>query len=144
MKRLPPYARPLAERQRFTNLPFLVIVCIGKDCWSRAKKWNQSPNDIAAMVCTNEPPDKFCWPVSRCDCIVDWHTGPSERQIVDLVSVLLRNGAESVTVRPLFVDISSQIWEYKKHEPIGERWVQNREYIKTYNNPLSGGFQYVA
>lgn len=38
--KLPPFGKTLADRQRFKNLPFLVVVCVGSDSWNNAKHWN--------------------------------------------------------------------------------------------------------
>ncbi len=133
MKRLPPYARPLAERQKFTNLPFLVIVCIGQDCWNRAKKWNQCPNDICALTLPDgQLSEGYVWPVAHCQIVVEWNTGPSEPQIIQLVETLFRYAAESVTVHPLITNIEQPIWEYDLEKPVGKRWQQTRETMRTY------------
>lgn len=131
-KKLPAYARELFERQKFQNLPLCVVTCIGVDAWNRAKKWRKSPNDIEAVVIDNEPPNQFRWPVANCLCIVEWDVGPSEKQVIELIEVLLKHGASAVTVNPLFVNFDSQIYQYDRERPIADRWVQTRETIRTY------------
>lgn len=129
--RLPPFGKQLAERQRFGNRPFLVMVCAGMDDWQRAKKWNQQP-DIAAMVLPSDiPANRLHWPVQRCLVVVEWDTGPAEEQIIALVRDLLSAGAETVTVRPLFVDISQPAERYDEQ---AQQWVRVRESIRTYHN----------
>ena len=131
-KKLPPYAKSIAERQKYQNLPLFVAICIGLDSWARAKKWQRSPNDIEVMVATNEPLNQFHWPVSNCFCVVDWGVGPGESQIVKLVETLIRCGAVSVTVRPLFVNLHEPVWVYDAGRPTGEHWVQIQEKLHTY------------
>ncbi len=133
MKKLPPYAKALASRQRFRNLPELVIVCIGQDAWIRANKWQQHPNGFVAIVCTPDtPPDAYSWPVAGCFCLVDWDIGPSESQILKLVECLLKSGAESVTVNPIFANLRKPSHWYDVEKPPGKRWTQQREKIQTY------------
>lgn len=133
--KLPPYGKELQTRQQFNNRPFLVIVCVGADSWQSAKKWNQR-SDICAMVLPPEqPPNDYQWSVNDCLCIVEWNTGPSEQLIICLVRSLLSAGALSVTVRPLFVDLSTPEWLYDLTKPIGKRWIQTREILKTYTPP---------
>ena len=76
----PAYGNSLAERQKYQNLPIFVAVCIGKDSWERAKKWNKSLNDVCALRIGNEPPNQHHWPVANCQCVIDWDTGPDEKQ----------------------------------------------------------------
>ncbi len=98
MRRLPPYAKAMAERQRFKNLPLHAVVCIGLDAWKRAKAWNDSPADAVAMV---QPPDTapaaYCWPVENLLCVIEADTGPTEEQIGDLALALLQAGSQPVT-----------------------------------------------
>lgn len=127
--RLPPFGVGLAERQKYRNPPTFVVVCVGRDCWINAKKWNQNP-DVCAMVL---PPDlssaAAIWPVDGCMCIVDWGVGPDSALIIKLVHYLIRSGAAMVTVRPLFADKSHPSVTF---DDISRSWVQCRESIKSY------------
>jgi len=104
-KRLPPYGKLLAERLRYSNAPFLVVVCIGLDAWERAKIWSDNPNNIAVIVQPHDThPNAFNWPVSGLHVIVDWDAGPSTEQVIGLCQALLSQGAATTTVRPLFTN----------------------------------------
>jgi len=134
--KLPPFGKVLADRQRFTNLPFLAVVCVGHNAWNNAKHWNGLPNDCVAMVLPPElKPSELKWPVNGCLCLIEWNTGPSEALIIELVKCLLRSGAEWVTVRPLFVDLSKPAVEYDETRPVGDRWVPAQETIRIYHSP---------
>ncbi len=142
MTRLPPFALPLAERQKFHNLPYLVVVCTGRNCWPRARRWNASPNDCIGLVYKGgEPPNCYSWPVSRCSCVVEWDTGPTAEQITRLISALLQSGASCVVSRPLFIDPDKAPWYYDSEKPIGSRWIQTREIVQAFAaaNLLQGG-----
>ena len=86
-KKLPPYGKSLAERQKFQNLPLFTVVCIGMDAWPRAKKWKNSPEDVEVMVIDGESPERFYWPVANYRCVVEWHTGPTEQIVIKLPNV---------------------------------------------------------
>lgn len=133
MSRLAPFAKILAERQRFKNLPFLVIVCAGRDAWRRARGWNASLNDVVALIWSGDrPPNAYCWPVSRCLCVVDWDIGPTADQITGLIKALLQSGAACVASRPLFTNPEKPAWHYDPSKPIGNRWTQSREMVRTF------------
>ena len=131
-RRLPAFGAALAERQKFLNIPLFSVICAGQGAWDRAKKWNASPSDACAVVWDGSPPSAVSWPVAECVCIVDWDTGPNAAQVVDLTSELLRSGAASVVVRPLFVDVNKPAWGYDETRDFGDRWVQVRERIQGY------------
>ncbi|MEQ1637820.1 MAG: hypothetical protein ABL903_14140 [Methylococcales bacterium] len=144
-KRLPAFGAKLNERQKFINLPFMAVICVGQNCWDHAKAWNNSPTDIVAMVLTPEqPPVSLTFPVKDCLCLVEWGYGAPEPLIVELIKCLLKSGALRVIVRPLWVDLSSPMSCYDKDAPEGQRWVQLRETIKIYNQPHASEARYVA
>lgn len=127
INKLPPYGKNLLTRQQYNNLPFLVIICIGANAWQSAKQWQQRPKIAPLMLPPDQPPEKLTWPVKDCLCIVDWDAGAPESLIIKLVKCLLSAGALSVSVRPLFVDLSTPDWLYDLTKPTGNRWVQVRE-----------------
>lgn len=128
--RLPPFGKDQAARLQYGNRPFAAVVCIGQNDWQNAKKWHRQA-DMAPMVLpAGEQPERYKWPVLGCLCLVDWDTGPTGDFVVRLVKCLLRAGALSVTVRPLFVDHAAPAWLL-----IDGRWQQVREIIKTYYPP---------
>jgi len=130
MTKLPPFGKSLAERQRFNNSPFFVVVCVGMNAWERAKAWSAGPNDTPGLVLTHDTkPENLYWPVNGCLVVVDWDTGPDETLIIELVQVLLSASAKTVTVRPLFVDHKEPIQEL---DPISKKLKHVREYIRQY------------
>ncbi|MCI0653583.1 MAG: hypothetical protein L0Y39_03785 [Methylococcaceae bacterium] len=145
MSRLPPFGKHLAERRAFQNLPFLVIVCAGKDAWKRARRWNLSPNDCMGLVWPGDrPPIAYQWPVSNCRVVVEWDTGPSPEQITGLIRVLLASGASTVVSCPLFIDPETPAWIYDADCPLGERWVQVREVVQVFPGGNFEGSRRVA
>jgi hypothetical protein len=131
-KKLPPFGRELAEKLQSANPPWLVIVCIGRDCWRRAKHWQKNPTVWALVMPASESPLGYVWQVAALYVLVDWDLGPTHNQIIQLVKVLLVAGAEQVTVRPCWVDIIQPAVEYDVSRPVGDRWVQVREQIMIY------------
>lgn len=130
--KLPPFGKALADKRQSDHPPWLVIVCIGRDCWQRARQWQNNPTVWALVMPMHESPLRFIWQVSALFVLVDWDLGPSHEQIIQLVKVLLFAGAEQVTVRPCWVDFSEPAVAYDASRPVGDRWVQVREQITTY------------
>jgi hypothetical protein len=131
LSKLPPYGKNLAHRQRFNNLPFMVIICVGVNAWQSAKAWNMQP-DVSALVLTPEQiPSALQWPVKSCFCVIDWGIGAAETLVIQLAKCLLRSGAVSVTVRPLWVGYSTPPGFYQQTGN-GLTWIATRETIKTY------------
>lgn len=130
--KLAPFGKTLAERQRFKNPSDFVFVYCGVRSWDEAKAM-QTRSDVAAMVLPPDiSPSGLTWPVAGCICIVSWNIGPAEQTIIDLIKVLLRSGADSVTAWPRWVDYKSPIVTYDDTRPVGNRWVPLRESIRTY------------
>ncbi len=125
----PPYGKILADRQCLNDLPSLVVVNIGGDCWKRAKNWLKHP-DFAALVVT---PDlnviALQWPVKNCLCLVEWDRGASINQVVELVKILLESGAVKVVVSPLMIDCStpSEYWDAEQ-----QRFIKSRDSMMSY------------
>lgn len=137
-KKLPPYGSALAERQKFLNLPFLAVVCVGQDAWNSAKQWNAKGDNCAMVLPAEITPYRCIWPVARCTCVIDWNTGPNSALIVNLVRCLLLAGADAVVVWPRFVDHRSPAVIYDETREPGERWVQCREAVRVYRNTMGG------
>lgn len=126
----PPYGKFVAERLKFGNLPFFVVVCIGMDAWTRAKAWNSGTDDTPAMVWPPEtPPEALRWPVSRCRVIVDWDVGPSDEQVIALIRALIRAGAALVCTKPLFTDYDKPLQVYDIEN---KTWKQVQEIPRFY------------
>lgn len=125
-QKLPPFAKNLVDRQRFKNLPFLVVVCVGCDAWGRAKQWNQRGVNVGLVLPAGESPSEYVWPVSDCLCVIEWSTGPGVELVVELARVLLRAGAESVTIWPRWVDYSNPHIERPADQPPIKTYRLNR------------------
>ncbi|MFZ2168652.1 MAG: hypothetical protein WAW61_03335 [Methylococcaceae bacterium] len=126
------YGAQLSERWKFSNPPSLIIVCVGRDDWVRAKKWNSHAAFAALVLTPDQNPKALTWQVKGIPCLIEWNTGPGEALIIDLVKVLLRSGAQIVTVSPLFVDFRKPAIVYDLNRPFGDRFVTVRESLKTY------------
>lgn len=109
----PPYGRLLADRQRFDNLPGLVVVNIGGNAWTRAKAWLNHDRFSALVVSPGLDIGAVAWSVKGCLCLVEWAGGANSNQVVELVKILLESGAKKVIVSPLSVDYSmdSEYWD---------------------------------
>ena len=130
--KLPPFGRALACRLQSADPPWLVVVCIGRDCWLRARHWQKNQTLWALVMPASEPASRYIWQVLELCVLIDWDIGPSREQIIELVKILLLSGAEQVTVRPCWVDVRQPAVEYDASRQAGERWVQVREQIVTY------------
>ncbi len=125
--KLPAYGKALLDLHQLNNPPYLIAVCVGKDCWNHAKEWQKSP-DVAALVLTQEQsPSTLQWPVNGCFCLIEWGGGAGESLVIELVKCLLKSSALSVTVRPLWIDIAEPAGYYENGQ-----WIQTREMIHTY------------
>jgi hypothetical protein len=115
--KLPPFGKSLADRQRFKNLPWLVVVCVGGEAWNSAKARNQRGDSVGLVL----PPDidsaAVSWPVAGCLVVVEWSKPAPEQLIIDLAKALLRAGAESVTIWPRWVDYSQPNLEWPADQP---------------------------
>lgn len=121
-KKLAPFAKALLERQRFKNLPFLVVVCLGAGAWDTAKARNTRGDSVSLVLPPGESPGAYIWPVAHCLTVIEWNQGPGEKLIIELARVLLIAGAESVTVWPRWVDYSNPNLE----------WPADKQPIRTY------------
>ena len=70
-RKLAPFSKVLADRQRYDNRPFLVVVCVGIDAWARAKDWANSENDIVGLMLPDCWPESYIWPVVRCVVMIE-------------------------------------------------------------------------
>jgi len=129
-KKYPPYGKLLADRQRFNNLPSLVVVNIGGDCWSRSKKWLNHSDFAALVVPSDLNMMGVAWPVKDCLVLIEWSGGASSSQVVELVKVLLESGAKKVIVSPLNVDYStpSEYWDRDQ-----QCWIKRRDSLTAYH-----------
>ncbi len=101
-KKLPPFGKLLADRQRFKNPPWLVVVCVGADAWQSAKVRNARGDSVGLVLPPGDSPTSYTWPVNGCKCVIEWSTGPSVDDVVELAKTLLRSGAELVAVNPIW------------------------------------------
>ncbi len=136
--KLPPYGKTLAERLKYMNLPLFIPVCTGMNSWDRAKQWNAGPSDTPAIwLPPNKPASDYKWPVAHCHVIIDWDTGPSAEQVLELVRELLLASAALVNTRPLFTDYKKPLFLYQNPDwktkgPFGGEWMQAQETMQTY------------
>ncbi|MEI8572219.1 hypothetical protein J0667_09705 [Methylomonas sp. WH-1] len=137
-RKLPPYGTILAERQKFLNLPFLAVVCMGQDAWNSAKRWNARGENCAMVLPPDINPEQVIWPVNGCSCVIEWSSGPDSKRVVALARCLLTAEAELVVVWPRFVDPNSPAFSYDATRPLGERWVQCREMTRVYHRQTGG------
>lgn len=103
--KLAPFSKTLTERQRYKNLPFLVIVCVGVNAWDRAKQWSASINDIIGLVLPDAWPDAYVWPISGCNAIIERDYSPGDDVTIKLAQKLLQSGAECVVIKTLGIGI---------------------------------------
>jgi hypothetical protein len=141
-KQQPPFGKALDDKRQSANPPWLVIVCIGHDCWRRARQWQKNTTVWALVLPKYDAAASFIWLVSELCVLIDWDKGPNPQQILQLVKVLLAAGAYQVTVRPCWVDSRQLAFSYDDSKTIGKRWVQIREQIVTY--PGLGGLHGVS
>lgn len=134
-RKLPPFGKSIAERQKFQDPPWLIVICVGAGAWDSAKTRNQRCDSAAMVLLPGESPSAFIWPVSGCLVVVEWNHGPGENLIIELVKALLLAGSQSVTVWPVWADYTKSIVEYDPTKPVGSRFVQIRECIRTYRLP---------
>jgi len=92
----PPYGKALADRLQYLNLPLFVVVCVGADCWERAREWQSAPNDTLVFVLDDPHPEQFTWPVRCCIVTVEVGHGPSADLIERLAARLFDSGAAGV------------------------------------------------
>ena len=121
----PPYGKPLAERIKFNNPPFFVVVCVGLNSWARAKQWNAGSGDFVAMALPPDTvPDDLKWPVQGCRVIVEYHVGPSRETMLKLLQALWRDHADRIETLPLQTDYTRDLFAFheaqKKIIPIQE------------------------
>jgi hypothetical protein len=135
-KRLPPFGRELKSRLEFNNPPFMVVICAGKNAWDNAKKWNNRDDYSAMVLLPGKDPASLIWPVRGLACLIEWNTGPSKNLIIAIIKNLFKAGAVNVIVRPIYVNHMDPAYTYDTSMPIGDRWVQEREMIRVYRNPL--------
>lgn len=128
-KKLPPFGKALADRQRFNNPPWLVVVCVGAGCWESAKARNQRGDSVALVLPAGKNPGALVWPVAGCLVVIEWRQPAPEQTIIELVRALLTAGAESVVVWPTWIDYGSPD---RLFDTLTQGWVQVRETIRVY------------
>ncbi len=125
----PPYGKALADRQRFNNKPSLVVISVGGDSWERAKNWQKHPNFSALVLTPDLKPSSLKWAINDCHCLIEWDIAAPESLIIELSKILLRSGALSVTVTPLWIDVSTPSLIF---DAATQTWEITRETFKTY------------
>jgi len=97
-RRLPPFGKVLAERQRYLNLPLFAVITTGAGCWDRAREWQSAPNDCPAMVLPGPGPESYVWPVQHAIVTIEVGEGPSNELVLRLARCLFKDGARGVIV----------------------------------------------
>ena len=106
IRRLPPHGKALQERQRFRNIPYIVFIPIGMDCWLRAKKWALCKHFHSLVYPGDKPPSAYQWTVAGGQCVIEVDEGPTDAQVSELARTLLKSGAVSVT--ELFAEFTQE------------------------------------
>lgn len=132
-QKYPAYGKALADRQRWSNPPDFVFVCVGGDAFRSAQARNKH-RDMSAIVLTpGQDPTALHWPVLGCPVVIEWDGSAPAALIIELVKCLLRSSAISVTVWPTWEDCTTPSGYYDTSRPLDQRWTPVRETIKTYH-----------
>ena len=99
--KLAPYSKHLADRQRYSNRPFMVVVCVGVGAWYRARDWSESITDIIGIVLPDCWPEFYVWPVDGCIVIIEKDLTPGDEVVMKLVQSLVNAGAWRIVVMSL-------------------------------------------
>jgi len=126
-----PYAKQLADRQKWGNPPMFIFICLGGDAFRQAQSYNKDRDNSAMVLAPGQDPKAIIWPVADCPVIIEWDGSASAALIIELVKCLLRALAISVTVWPTWEDFNTPAGYYDSTQspPV---WVQTREMIRTY------------
>jgi len=133
LSKYPAYGKVLADRMKWNNLPMFIFVCVGGDAFRAAQEHNKD-RDFSAMVLTaDKDPKAFIWPVAGCPVVIRWDGSAAAALIIELVKCLLRSGATSATVWPIWEDCTTPTGYYDSTKsPL--KFIQTREIIKTYHS----------
>jgi hypothetical protein len=96
--KLPPYGKSLAFQLSTGKEPLFVPVCVGENCWDRAKFWLGCEAMPPLVLPTENKPSDYRWVVDDCFVVVDVDEGVDDITLCELVALLLRAGAITVTV----------------------------------------------
>jgi hypothetical protein len=129
-KKLPAYGKALADRLKFSP-PFMVIVAVGADAWASAKKWNLRPAVCALVLTAGQEPKSLLWPVNGLLVVIEWGAGVADALIAELVGCLLKAGALTATVRPMWVNFDEPTGHYIKTDT-SLAWVQEAPTVRTF------------
>ncbi|MDO9048992.1 MAG: hypothetical protein Q7U66_14830 [Methylobacter sp.] len=126
-----PYAKQLADCQKWGNPPMVIFVCVGGDAFRSAQNYNKDRDYAAMVLLPGQEPSSLKWPVKGCPVVVAWDGNAPAKLIIELVKCLLRALAISVTVWPTWEDFSTPIGFFDKtQQPI--KFINSREIIRTY------------
>jgi len=126
------YGKVLADRQRWSNPPLFIFVCVGGDAFRQAQNHNKDRDFSAMVLAADQDPKSLIWPVAECPIVIEWDGSAPTALIIELVKCLLRALATSVTVWPIWEDFSTSPGYFDTSKPVGRRWTPTRETIKTY------------
>ncbi len=97
--KLPPYGKSLAFQLATGKEPLFVAVCVGNNCWDRAKYYLDNEVTPPLVLPKEDKPSDYSWDVEGCPVVVDVDEDVADVTICELVSLLLKAGASTVFVR---------------------------------------------
>jgi len=96
--KLPPYGKSLSFQLSIGKEPLFVPVCVGENCWDRAKFWLDCKAMPPLVLPTEKTPSDYRWDVDGCFVVIDADKDVGDITLCELVALLLRAGAITVTV----------------------------------------------
>ncbi len=97
--KFPPYGKSLAFQLATGKEPLFVAVCVGNNCWDRAKYYLDNEVTPPLVLPKEDKPSDYSWDVEGCPVVVDVDEDVADVTICELVSLLLKAGASTVFVR---------------------------------------------
>lgn len=95
--KLPPYGKSLALQLATGKEPLFVAVCVGNNCWDRAKYYLENEVTPPLVLPKEDKPSDYSWDVEGCPVVVDVDEDVADVTICELVALLLKAGAPTVT-----------------------------------------------
>jgi len=96
--KLPPYGKSLSFQLSTGKEPLFVPVCVGEHCWDRAEFWLGCKAMPPLVLPKDNSPSDYRWVVDDCFVVVDVDEGVGDVILCELVALLLKAGATTVTV----------------------------------------------
>jgi hypothetical protein len=110
--KLPPYGKSLAFQLATGKEPLFVAVCVGNNCWDRAKYYLDNEVTPPLVLPKEDKPSDYSWDVDGCPVVVDVDEDVADVRWCELVSLLLKAGAPTVFVmRPWAVNSVTKYYQ---------------------------------